>query len=106
MAAMYSLYLSVCCLSFWFVRVDNLRYLLSSVSDAGRWPVVVYKGWVRGFLTVVVPVALVTSYPVLALMGNLSWELGVQAAGVGVGSLVVSRWLWRKALGFYSSGGG
>lgn len=103
LAAMYSVWIGVVCLSFWFVRVDNLRFLLSALTDAGRWPVHVYKGWARLALTVVLPVALVTSYPALALLGRLDPGLGVQALVVATVMLAVSRWMWRRALGHYTS---
>lgn len=103
LAAVYGLWVLVICTSFWFVRVDNLRYLLGAVVDAGRWPVSIYTGWVRVFLTMVVPVALVTSYPALALLGRLDTDLAVQAVGVAVGMLVVSRLAWVQALRHYTS---
>ncbi|MES2641608.1 MAG: ABC-2 family transporter protein [Myxococcota bacterium] len=103
LAAVYGLWVLVICTSFWFVRVDNLRYLLGAVVDAGRWPVTIYTGWVRVFLTVFVPVALVTSYPALALLGRLDLALAAQAVGVGIGMLVVSRIAWVQALRHYTS---
>ncbi len=103
LAAVYGLWVLVICTSFWFVRVDNLRYLLGAVVDAGRWPVTIYTGWVRVFLTVFVPVALVTSYPALALLGRLDPTLALQAVAVGLGMLVVSRLAWVQALRHYTS---
>lgn len=103
LTAIYGLWLLVVCTSFWFVRVDNLRYLLSAVVDAGRWPVSVYRGWVRMFVTVVVPVAIVTSYPALSLLGRMDGSLTLQALGVAAAMLVVSRLAWRQALKRYTS---
>lgn len=103
LVAMYGLWVLVVCTSFWFVRVDNLRFLLGAIVDAGRWPVGVYRGWVKTFLTVVVPVAVVTSYPALALVGRMDAALAGQAVVVAVGMLVVSRLAWKKALGHYTS---
>lgn len=102
-ASMYSLWLVVICLSFWFVRVDNLRYLLGAIGDAGRWPVDVYRGVARVFLTVVVPVALATSWPALALLHRLDAALVAQAVAVSVGMVVLSRMLWLRALRSYAS---
>lgn len=101
--AMYGLWLLVICTSFWFVRVDNLRFLLSAVTDAGRWPVNIYTGAARVFLTVVVPVALVTSWPAMALLGRMDLPLAAQALAVGAGLLALSRWTWVKALSYYTS---
>ena len=103
LAAMYSVWIGVVCLSFWFVRVDNLRFLLGALSDAGRWPVSVYKGWVRVLLTVVLPVALVTSYPAMALTGKLEGGLLVQALLVGAVLLGLSRVAWTTAMKHYTS---
>ena len=101
--ATYALWVLVICTSFWFVKVDNLSYLLVAVVDAGRWPVTVYKGWVRLFLTVVIPVAMVTSYPALALLGRLGPWLAVQGVVVAIVLLVISRVAWLFALSRYTS---
>lgn len=99
----YGLWLLAICASFWFVRVDNLRFLLSSALDAGRWPVHVYQGWIRLVLTVLLPVAMVTSFPAMALLGRLDWSLILHAAAVGAGFLLLSRVAWVMALRHYTS---
>jgi ABC-2 type transport system permease protein len=103
LAAMIGIWVLVTCSSFWFVRVDNLRFLLSSAMDTGRWPVTVYRGWLRTLLTVVLPVALVTSFPAMALLGRMEPGLVLQAAAVGLGLLALSRWAWVSALAHYTS---
>ncbi|MBM4392865.1 MAG: ABC-2 family transporter protein [Deltaproteobacteria bacterium] len=102
-AATYGLWLLVTCTSFWFVRVDNLRFLLGAITDAGRWPIGVYSGWVRIALTTVVPVALVTSYPAMALLGRLDLELALGSVAVAAASLIVSRLVLLRALAHYTS---
>ena len=61
--------------AFWVVKVDNLTYLFGSLFDAGRWPIDVFRGIFRGALrfvfTFVFPLALMTTYPALALLGKL-----------------------------------
>jgi len=103
LGAMYGLWILVICTSFWFVRVDNLRFLLSSVLDTGRWPVGIYQGWLRLVLTVVVPVAVVTSFPAMALLHRAQPVLVLQAAAVAVTLLGLSRLTWRLALRHYTS---
>lgn len=106
LVAIYGLYLLVVCASFWFVRIDNLRYLLGAILDAGRWPVGVYRGAARVLLTMVVPVALVTSGPAMALTGALSPGFALQAGGVALVMLGASRAAWTFALGRHASAGG
>ena len=101
--AMYGLWLLAICVSFFFVRVDNLRFLLWAITDAGRWPIDVFSGVAKFLLVALVPVALITSFPAQALRGTWSlWTLGV-AALVSLGFLVGSRWAWKRSLANYTS---
>lgn len=101
--SIYGLWLFATCTSFFWVRVDNLRYLLMSIADAGRWPVHVFSGWIRALLTVVVPVAVVTSFPASALRGEWGIGLGLAGTGVATGFLALSRWAWLRSLARYTS---
>jgi ABC-2 type transport system permease protein len=101
--ATYALWLMVICLSFWFVRVDNLRYLLVAVTDAGRWPVTVYSGWLRVALTTVIPVALVSSYPAMALSGRMDGATAASAVVTALVLVMLSRLVLLRALARYSS---
>ena len=101
--SMYGLWLMVVSTSFWFVRVDNLSYLLNSAMDTARWPVSIYRPALRILLTFVVPVGLMTTYPALALRGLIGAEGALVALGVAAAFLIVSRRVWRFALRHYSS---
>lgn len=101
--AIYSVWLIAICASFFFVRVDNLRFLLWSASDAGRWPIDVFSGWVRFVLTAMIPVALVTSYPAMALAGQ--WQAGLVLQSMTIAGMLLlgSRRLWTWSLTHYTS---
>ena len=103
LAAVYGLWVLVICTSFFFVRVDNLRFLLGSVTGAGRWPITVFRGWVRWVLTIVIPVGVITSFPAMALRGT--WDLPLVGIAVTTGLVfaVGSRWAWRRSLASYAS---
>ncbi len=103
LVSVYAIWLLAICLSFFFVRVDNLRFLLEAVTGAGRWPVTVFTGWVRWLLTVAVPVGVLTTFPALALTGR--WSLDLVALGLGVAALfaIGSRWAWVRSVGAYTS---
>ncbi|MEQ1502953.1 MAG: ABC-2 family transporter protein [Myxococcota bacterium] len=102
-ASMYSIWLLAICTSFWFVRVDNLRFLIGSATDAGRLPLQVFSRWVQVLLIVVVPVGLFTTFPAMALRGTLPWTWAVAGGAVAVGFVLVSRAVWTAALGSYTS---
>jgi ABC-2 type transport system permease protein len=101
--ALYGLWLTIVSTAFWFVRIDNLSYLLMSVLESGRWPVTVYRSVVRFVLTFVIPVGIMTTYPALALRGTLTWTSAAAAMGAAAAFLVVSRRVWVFALTHYSS---
>jgi len=101
-AIIYSFWLMLATLSFWFVRVENILEIFRSMYEAGRWPVSLYPGWLRFALTFVVPVAFATTVPAEALTGRLSSQTLLGAALLAVALLVVSRLFWRVGLRQYS----
>jgi ABC-2 type transport system permease protein len=103
LAAMYGLWLLAICASFFFVRVDNLRFLLWSVTDAGRWPLDVFARWIQFVLIAVIPIGLLTTFPVMALSG--AWTMPMVLAGLAVAAvfLVGSRLAWNRSLASYTS---
>ena len=104
---LYSIWILVVSAAFWVVKVDNLSYLFGSLFDVGRWPIDVLRGVWRGTLmlvfTVVFPVALMTTYPSLAVLGRMNARTAALALGGGIVFAVVARRVWRRALGMYTS---
>ena len=101
--AMYSLWILCAAASFWVVRLDNLTYLLGSIFDTARWPVHVFRGVWNFVFTFIIPVALMTTYPAMALLGRLDAETALAVIGGCLGLLVVSRLVWRSAIRNYTS---
>jgi ABC-2 type transport system permease protein len=98
---------SSCCLllaalAFWFVRMDNALIVFPSFWEAGRWPVDVYPGWLRGILTFLVPVAFATTVPAEALTGQVQPTTFLAALVAAVGLLVVSRLVRLRGLRRYA----
>jgi ABC-2 type transport system permease protein len=101
-AIVYSFWLILATLSFWFVRVENILVIFQSVYEAGRWPVSLYPAWLRFGLTFLVPVAFAVTVPAEALTGRLTWQTGLLAVGLAAALLVVSRVFWKVGLSNYS----
>jgi ABC-2 type transport system permease protein len=99
---MYSCCLLLATLAFWFVRMDNVLIVFLSFWEAGRWPVDIYPGWLRGTLTFVVAVAFATTVPAQVLNGQV--PLGTFLAALAAASvlLAVSRLVWLRGLRRYS----
>lgn len=101
--AMYSIWIVCAAASFWVVRIDNLTYLLGAIFDVGRWPVQVFRGVWRFVFTFVLPVAVMTTFPAMALLGALDGETALATIGGSLALLFVSRLVWRMAIRNYTS---
>jgi viologen exporter family transport system permease protein len=99
----YSLWLFLATLAFWFVKIENFTELFYTFYEAGRFPITVYRGWIRAVLTFVVPVAFLTTFPAATLMGRLSHWYSVGSFGVAALLLYLSSRFWQFAIRFYSS---
>ena len=100
---LYSLWILVIAAAFYVVRVDNLSYLFSSIFDAARWPASVFSGFWRILFTFVVPLALMTTYPALALLGHLSATTALAALAGALLFATFARVVWTRSIGHYTS---
>ena len=101
-AIVYSFWLILASLSFWFVRVENILVIFQSMYEAGRWPISLYPGWLRFGLTFLVPVAFATTVPAEALTGRLDTPTLLGAFALAAALLVASRLFWRTGVRHYS----
>ena len=100
---LYSIWILVVSASFWVVRVDNLSYLFGSIFDAARWPINIFPRMLRYLFTYVFPLALMTTFPAMALLGQLSVpQAGLVLAG-GVAFAAFARAVWKRAIRYYTS---
>jgi ABC-2 type transport system permease protein len=101
--AMYSLWIVCAAASFWVVRMDNLIYLLGAIFDTARFPVQIFSGVWRLVFTFVIPVAIMTTFPAMALLGRLDANRALATIGGALLMLVLSRVVWRAAIRNYTS---
>jgi len=101
--AMYALWILCAAASFWVVRLDNLTYLLGAIFDTARWPVQIFRGAWRFVFTFVIPVAVMTTYPAMALLGRLDRDTALATIGGSLVLLVISRGVWKLAIRSYTS---
>jgi len=101
--ATYALWILCAAASFWVVRLDNLTYLLGAIFDVARWPIQVFRGAWRFVFTFVIPVALMTTFPAMALLGQLSARTTMLTLAGALAMLLISRLIWRSAIRNYTS---
>ncbi|MDZ7342568.1 MAG: ABC-2 family transporter protein [candidate division KSB1 bacterium] len=98
----YSFWLMLATLSFWFVRVENILLIFQSMYEAGRWPISLYPGWLRFALTFIVPVAFATTIPAAALTSRLSGKTVLAALLLAAVLFLISRIVWKLGLRRYA----
>jgi ABC-2 type transport system permease protein len=101
--AVYALWIVCAAASFWVVRLDNLVYLLQAVFDIARWPVQVFSPAWRLVFTFILPVAVMTTFPAMALLGTLNPRTAFATVGGALLMLAISRLVWRSAIRSYTS---
>jgi ABC-2 type transport system permease protein len=102
MLIIYSLWIVLIALTFWFTKFDNNVTILQALMDAGRYPVSVYPVWLQIIVTFIIPIGVATTVPVQALRGDIA---GLQVwlfAGIGVVCFALASQVWRVGVKRYS----
>jgi len=112
-AILYSLMISLASTSIWLGRNQTLYDFWFYITTFARYPMEIYnRGWgvpLWGFFTFVIPVLVVVNVPARILAqplhprSSLSWQLACFALLATLVSLLVSRWIFQRALRSYRS---
>ena len=108
----YGLFVLQATMAFWTTEsLEVWNAFTYGGNEAAQYPLSIYSGWFRRFFTFVIPLACVTYYPVVAILGRADEASGTgrifQALAPGVGPvfLLVSLCLWRIGVRHYRSTG-
>jgi len=105
-AVVYSVWIALMSLAFWFVSVENIGVVFEAVFEAARYPVSAYPGALRFVFVYLLPIAWTTTIPASALTGRLVPSSALMSAIVAVAALAASRLVWLAAVQHYTSAGG
>ena len=98
----YSLWIVLIALTFWFTKFDNNVTILHALIDAGRYPSTVYPIWLQIIVTFLIPIAVATTVPLQALRGDLEgWRI-IMFFAIGIASFIVASQVWKRGLKQYS----
>lgn len=100
---LYSLWILTVSAAFYVVKVDNLTYFFTSIFDAARWPSSVFRGVLSVVFTFIIPLALMTTFPAQAMLGRLPATSLVAAVGGSLAFSWLSRRVWLRSIGRYTS---
>jgi ABC-2 type transport system permease protein len=105
-AILYSTWTLVVSLAFFAMRADELSYVFSTIYDFARWPASIFRGVLSFVFTFVLPLAVMTTSPALALLDRLSIPRAALALGGAAVFTVMARATWLRALARYTGAGG
>jgi ABC-2 type transport system permease protein len=104
--------LAIATLSFWFIRIDTLRWVVMSLEqDFTRYPISIYSRGVRFILAFVLPFAFMNYFPATYLLNktetglSLSPWVGLLTPLVGLTWFGVAYAFWRIGLDHYQGTG-
>ncbi len=104
--------LAIATMSFWFVRVDTLRWAVMSLEqDFTRYPISIYQRGVRLVLTFIFPFAFMNYFPATFFLQkaetglHLNPAVGLLTPAIGIAWLLVSYGFWQTGLRRYQGTG-
>ncbi len=98
----YSLWIFLISLTFWFTKFDNSVTILHALLDSGRFPATVYPIWLRAIITFVIPIAIAMTVPLQALRGELTSLQALGFLALGVAIFVAASAVWRAGTRRYA----
>jgi len=98
----YSLWIVLIALTFWFTKFDNNVTILQALLDSGRYPATVYPVWLRAIVTFIIPIAVATTVPLQALRGEFGgWQV-LMFLAISAVSFVLALQVWKYGVRRYS----
>lgn len=99
---LYALALLLISASVWTVSSEGMEDVVEGVVEVARLPVQMYRGALQTVLTVVAPVAFLTTFPAEALLGRGDARLLLVAPVAAALAVVAASAVWRFALRSYT----
>jgi len=96
-------HIAVLALGILTTEIDNTIMVYRDLTRMGMVPIDIYKEPLRGFLTFVIPIGIMMTFPAKALMGFLSWQGIIVSFLIGGFLLWLSLKFWHYSLSKYSS---
>lgn len=90
-------------IAFRATTVNGLNWMLQDIAEMGRYPINFYPRAVQIFLTGVMPVAFITTFPINGIRGSLGWGTVAIAITFAVAGILALRWWWDNSVRHYAS---
>jgi ABC-2 type transport system permease protein len=102
----YSLFLLPQILAFWVIKTHGILDITDRLWDFNNMPMKIYNKWMQRIGIFVIPVFVITNFPVMAVINDLPAHYLVWGIAVSFLTFLFARILWNTAIRQYSSAGG
>jgi ABC-2 type transport system permease protein len=99
----YGILLIPSLLSFWIVKNQAINDMTYALWDFNNMPMGIYSKWLQRFGVFVVPIFIISNFPSLLLIGKISTMFIIWSVIVSILLIVLSSYIWKRALNGYSS---
>lgn len=99
----YSLFLIPNLLCFWTIATRGISDITSALWDFNNMPQTIYGKWMQRIGTFLIPIFIITNFPGLFVMGELSTSMMLWGMLAPILFFLIGRLIWKKALKVYSS---
>ena len=99
----YSLFLLPNLLAFWTTATQGLGEMTAALWDFNNMPQMIYGKWMQRIGTFILPIFVITNFPGLFLMGELSPAMRAWGVLSPVLAFIITRIVWKKAIKTYTS---
>lgn len=99
----YSMFLIPHLLCFWLVSTRGIVDITAALWDFNNMPQMIYGKWMQRIGTFLLPVFVITNFPGLFLMGELSKGMMVWAVIAPILAFMIARLVWKRAVKSYTS---
>ena len=101
-----SFHIMVMALAVLTSEIDHAIMIYRDFATMGRIPIDIYQEPFRSLVTFIIPVGIMMSFPVKALIGSLYFNTLVSSLITGIGLFLISLTVWNFALRRYTSAAG
>jgi ABC-2 type transport system permease protein len=99
---LYSIWIVLIALTFWFTKFDNNVTILQAMMNAGRFPSTVYPAWLRVLVTFIIPIGVATTVPLQALRGDIGLLQSLGFVLISIVVFLLSAQVWKAGVKRYS----
>ncbi len=104
-AVVVAVFMAFAASGFWFEDRVGMVPPVYNLMEFGRWPTGIYHPLLKLLITCVIPFSFVAFYPAgFLLRGDQPWP-ALLTPLVGLASLLLAGWLWRRGIRRYHSSG-